>query len=689
MTIDTHSRVGWLLALLLTWHCALSQINTSQVLNIGRNALYFEDYVLSIQYFNQVIKAKPFLAEPYFYRAVAKINLEDYQGAQADASLAIERNPFIVDAYQVRGIARQNLRDFKGAVADYKEGLRLLPEDKTFLMNSAVCYSELRDFDAAQQAYDRLLTVDPKNDRAQLGLAHLNLLRKDTVAALSHINQSLELSKNNASAYVMRAEIETRSQNDFAAALADMDEAIKLEPHYAGYFINRAFMKYNLDDYFGAMADYDYAVGLDPASIEAHFNRGLLLAEVGENNKAISDFDFVLKSDPGNFMALYNRAMLYFRTGQYRQSVADYDVILEKYPTFEAGFMARGEAKRRMGNTRGGNADYERALSIFKSKKTHVSTFNPAEIEATAAIRKREQQALTGQSEPESADEIVNRFNTLLTVSPENPIKPEYANKQRGRIQNANVEIEPEPMFTLTYYLRDNKLNGATYFMREITEVNDSRMLPATLALVSGDQRLDENEINRHFASIEYYNGLLSTAQPRSVDYFARGVDYLLVKNPAAALADADRAIAVSPKFALAYFLRACAHYMSYQMSQTDARDESVTTDAQARAMLRQREDVEALNLVIADLDSMISLSPKSVYAIFNKGNACMLQGDYTAAISCYNKVIELKPDLGEAYYNRGLMYLRLGNKERGVADLSKAGEMGILPSYNVLKRMQ
>ena len=33
-------------------------------------------------------------------------------------------------------------------------------------------------------------------------------------------------------------------------------------------------------------------------------------------------------------------------------------------------------------------------------------------------------------------------------------------------------------------------------------------------------------------------------------------------------------------------------------------------------------------------------------------------------------------------------MYLRMGNKERGVADLSKAGELGILPSYNVLKRM-
>ena len=63
---------------------ALSQINTDRVMTIGKNALYFEDYVLSIQYFNQVIGAKPYLAEPYFYRGLAKMNLDDYQGAEAD-----------------------------------------------------------------------------------------------------------------------------------------------------------------------------------------------------------------------------------------------------------------------------------------------------------------------------------------------------------------------------------------------------------------------------------------------------------------------------------------------------------------------------------------------------------------------------------------------------------------------------
>ena len=58
-----------------------AQINTDQVMTIGKNALYFEDYILSIQYFNQVIAVKPYLAEPYFFSAVAKFYLDDYKGA--------------------------------------------------------------------------------------------------------------------------------------------------------------------------------------------------------------------------------------------------------------------------------------------------------------------------------------------------------------------------------------------------------------------------------------------------------------------------------------------------------------------------------------------------------------------------------------------------------------------------------
>ena len=670
-----------------------AQINTEQVINIGRNALYFEDYILAIQYFNQAIKAKPFLAEPYFYRSVAKVSLEDYRGAEQDAAMAIERNPFIVDAYQVRGVSRQNLGDFKGAVEDYDAGLKLMPEDKNLLLNRAVCQSALKNYDDAQQTFERLLGLDRRNDRAFIGLAQMNLARGDTARALDNLNSGIALSKNNAGAYVMRAEIATRTRHDFESALADMDSAIVLEPRYAGYFINRAYMKYNLDDYFGAMADYDYAIGLDPTSQEAHFNRGLLRAEVGDNNKAISDFDFVLKNNPANFMALYNRALLHMRTRQFREAVNDFTAILKKYPNFEAGYMARGEAKRRMGDNKGSEADMERAMAIFRRNKTHVSNFNPAEIEATAAVKKAEQRALNaGMDEPETAEEIINRFNTLLTVHDQDPVKPEYANRQRGHVQNDNIEVEPMPMFTLSYYATDNKLNGKTHYIREIGDINETRILPGTLTLVCGEPQLNEEDIQRHFASIDYYNSLLSHAKPRSVDYFARGMDYLTVKNPDAAISDADAAINMTPQFMLAYLLRADAHYMQYLMAQArDAQDDQLLTgapDVKSQAMLRQRQDVTTLELMQADLDQALKLSPKNVYAHYNKGNIYMMQGDFTSAISCYTTAIEIKPDLAEAYYNRGLMYLRMGNKNLGVADLSKAGELGVLPSYNVLKRM-
>ena len=687
----TYRRLLLVLALMVTVGVQ-AQINTEQVVNIGRNALYFEDYILAIQYFNQAIKAKPFLAEPYFYRSVAKISLEDYQGAEQDAGLAIERNPFIVDAYQVRGVSRQNLGNYAGAVEDYDKGLSLMPEDKNLLFNRAICKTALKDYDEAQVSFDRLLQLDRRNDRAYIGLAQMNLARKDTTAALDNLNRGIALSKKNANAYVMRAEIASRSKHDFEHALADMDSAILLEPRYAGYFINRAFMKYNLDDYFGAMADYDYAISLEPASQEAHFNRGLLRAEVGDNNKAISDFSFVLKSNPSNFMALYNRALLHMRTRQFREAVSDFTAILKKYPEFEAGYIARGEAKRRMGDTRGSEADMEKAMSIFRRNKTHESTFNPAEIEATAAIKKAEQRALTGEDEPETAEEIMNRFNTLLTVHDNDAVKPEYANRQRGHVQNDNIEVEPMPMFTLTYYDKDDKLGSKTHYIREIGDINDSRLLPAKLTLISGDSQLSEDDIKRHFTDIDYYNSLLAHAKPRSVDYFARGLDYLLVKNPDAAVADADAAIAMSPQFMLAYMLRADAHYMQYLMAQVrepgTAEALVVSPADKSQAMLRQRVESTMLNQMVSDLNEAIKLSPQNVYAYFNKGNAYMLQGDYTSAISCYSAAIDFKPDLGEAYYNRGLMYLRMGNKTLGVADLSKAGELGVLPSYNVLKRM-
>ena len=93
-----------LIIILVSAVSSAAQVNTDQVMRVGQNALYFEDYLLSIQYFNQAIEAKPYMATPYFYRSIAKLNLEDYVGAEADATKALELNPYLSDAWEVRGV---------------------------------------------------------------------------------------------------------------------------------------------------------------------------------------------------------------------------------------------------------------------------------------------------------------------------------------------------------------------------------------------------------------------------------------------------------------------------------------------------------------------------------------------------------------------------------------------------------
>ena len=396
---------------------------------------------------------------------------------------------------------------------------------------------------------------------------------------------------------------------------------------------------------------------------------------MSENNKAIDDFSYVLRSEPDNFLARYNRALLYAKTGQYRQAISDYDIVLERYPNFEAGLFARSECKRKIGDMAGGERDYNRSRELQKQKKRITESSDADESQATEQV--------------ESESAVMNKFHTLLTVETDNSVKAKYENKTRGRIQDNNVRIDPEPMFFLSYYIQEDKVRDNTNYIKEVTELNSSRLLPFTLGLSNVQVRLFDDQIEKHFNSIEYYNSVLSGSQHRSVDYFGRAMDFMMVKNPEKAITDFTRAIEASPKFALAYMGRSYARYMQLQID-TQITDDRPTTGAAkpGEGMLKEKKTNFEINKIISDLNHVLELSPRNVYALFNKGNAYIIIKNYTEAITCYTEAIEVKPDFGEAYYNRGLMYLRMGNKERGVADLSKAGELGILPSYNVLKRM-
>lgn len=654
-----------------------AQVNTDQLIRVGQNALYFEDYMLSIQYFNQAIQAKPYLAKPYFLRSIAKINLEDYTGAEADATKALELNPYLTDAWEARGVARQNLGRDREAVEDYRKALELIPRNRQILFNMALAQTEIKEYDDAHKSFEELLRYYPNFSNAYIGRARLNLASGDTVAARADIDRTLEVNRSSLNAYIMRADIAMNSDHNYKAALADMNEAIKLQPRLSGLYINRAFLRYNTDDYFGAMADFDYALELDPLNAAALFNRGLLLSEVNANDRALNDFTKVLELNPNDYRALYNRAVIYGRKGEYQAGIDDVNRVITAFPDFPGAVYLRGEFERSKGDLRAAKRDFDKAMALAKAAKPNTQT-DPA-----AESRKEVRNGEFGEDMP---DEMVsNRFAGLLAVENSVNIEEEYNNSAiRGHVQDRNFAIELEPLMELSYYSSPTELRPGTYYIKEVDDLNSTRMLRFVIVVTSALPYLDEEIYDRHFKSIEYYNSYLSTHTPRAADYLGRAMDFITVRDYDAAQRDLSKAIELTPDYALAYMLSAQADYHRYELLTKGGADDDAQTDSKTRGIMRKK----ALDDAIEGYNKALELSPRTAPAWYNLGNLLVERQDYTSAIAAYTRAIELKEDMGEAYYNRGYVYLKLGNRTSGVADLGKAGEFGIVGAYNLIKRI-
>ena len=94
-------------------------------------------------------------------------------------------------------------------------------------------------------------------------------------------------------------------------------------------------------------------------------------------------------------------------------------------------------------------------------------------------------------------------------------------------------------------------------------------------------------------------------------------------------------------------------------------------------------------DIMLRDYDQVIRLRPDFSYALYNKANILCAQKEWHDAINNYTKAIAIDEDFAEAYFNRGLTYVYIGETEKGLADLSKAGELGIYQAYNLITRFK
>ncbi len=91
---------------------------------------------------------------------------------------------------------------------------------------------------------------------------------------------------------------ELYDQGRLEEAIAEYDEAIRLDPQLTLAYNNRAATYVNLGQYQKAIQDYDKVIRLNPQLVVAYNNRGFAYDELGQHERAIQDYDEAIRLNP-------------------------------------------------------------------------------------------------------------------------------------------------------------------------------------------------------------------------------------------------------------------------------------------------------------------------------------------------------------------------------------------------------
>jgi tetratricopeptide (TPR) repeat protein len=132
----------------------------------------------------------------------------------------------------------------------------------------------------------------------------------------------------------------------------------------ASTFSNRGVAYKRKGDFDRAIADYDEAIRLDPSSAIAHINRCADYNAKGAHDRAIADCSAALRLDPKNGNALNNRGFGYLQKGDLDRAITDLSEFIRLYPKIAVGYRNRGDAYLRKGELDRALADLNEAIAV-------------------------------------------------------------------------------------------------------------------------------------------------------------------------------------------------------------------------------------------------------------------------------------------------------------------------------------
>ncbi|MEG1037577.1 MAG: tetratricopeptide repeat protein [Mucinivorans sp.] len=619
----------------------------------GRDYIMDGQYREAIESLNLLLRSLPKEYEGYFLRGVAKYNLDDLSGALQDFTSAISHNPVYTMAYQYRGITHSRMGQYDEALTDFAYAIDMRPNYAPAYYSRAVTNFLNQQFRASIEDYNQFLRIEPRDPQAYVNRGTSYLYVGDTTSALKNYDRAIAINPYISDGYLRRGLLSlVRGQtND---GIQDMDRTIAIDSTHSIAYFYRAMGYNTLGKLNNALADFDNSIHYDSTNSVSYFNRALLRTQVGDYNRAIEDYTRVAQSNPRNVLVYYNRASVNALLGNLRGAVNDYSRAIDLYPDFANAYLRRSSAKLHLGDRRGAMADHAAGERIIKEYRTKMT---PEKFESLA--------------------DTSAQFSDIMSFD------ADFGNKDFSRLQGSREsQITPQPLYMMMVASPDTVIG-----------YRPTRYASARLERFVRDQNIDGLALRNRPTDLDVNDVLVRDSTLQNArswnELFEKAVLQSVMSQYSSAMELYNFLVAERPTDPFSLMNRATtrAAMIEFMASlQGDYQSININSDPAARLKTAEKR-IYDYSEVVADLRAAIRLMPEFPHLYFNLGNILAKQNDMTGALEAYTKAIELFPYFDDAYFNRAVVQILVGEIQKGCLDLSKAGELGIAKSYEVLKK--
>ena len=203
----------------------------------------------------------------------------------------------------------------------------------------------------------------PENWRACYNGGNSYFNRGEWDKAIADYNQAIKLDSKYAEAHNNRGNTYF-NKGDLNRAIADYNQAIRINPKFVLAYRNRGRAYKNKGELDRAVADYNQAIRLVPEYATSYNNRGNIYLSKGELDMAIVDYNQAIRLNPKYAMAHNNRGNAYFKKGELDRAIADYSQAIRLNPRFAPAYRNRGSAYKNKGEWDKARADYNQAIRL-------------------------------------------------------------------------------------------------------------------------------------------------------------------------------------------------------------------------------------------------------------------------------------------------------------------------------------